>query len=85
MNPFTALQTVIESSKKHPWLLVLILLGIAAHWADMNWAGYHLDYLSKSFYGIALLYAGGSSVAIPQKPVDQEQKPSEIAPTAPKQ
>lgn len=62
MNPF---QIVIQSSLKHPWLLALLIAAVLAHWADMNWPGWHLSYISKTLFSIATIYAAGSSLAPP--------------------
>ena len=64
MNPILALQTIISASKQHPWLLVLVCVALVAHGCDLQWPAYHAlcSFLSRGFFGVALLYAGGSSV-----------------------
>ena len=65
MNPIIALQTILSSAKKHPWLLVLVVLALVLHACDLQWPAYHslLSTIASGLFGIAFLYAGGTSLA----------------------
>lgn len=66
-NPFA---TIIAASRKHPWLLVILLLALAAHGADLQWPALHIFFstIDRGFFAVALIFASGTSLANPNPP-----------------
>jgi len=65
-----ALQVIVSSARNHPWLLVLVVLALFGHAADLQWPQYHKFFstIAYGLFAIAFLYAGGSSLPPTDKP-----------------
>jgi hypothetical protein len=72
-----ALKMIVDVARKHPWLIVILVLAVVAHGADLQWPQLHKFFstVAYGFFVIAFLYASGTSLPPKDGPSNPPEKP----------
>jgi hypothetical protein len=85
MNPLFAFATLGNSIRQHPWLMIVVILGMLSYAGSMQWPAYShsLGYLSKGLIGLAIVYSGGAMISpAPKQQPSQTSEPTLNPPTS---